>query len=99
MDIFSELANEIEELNDYLTREFEVKTSHYVKKSKTKAVPMKMLIEELMTPSNCDNKKSTLMLEKIARIGIQALRDELEDKKKTTYKYLSISSSNFSFDH
>ena len=39
------------------------------------------------------------MLETITTIGIQALIDELLDKKKATYKYLSISGSELSHEN
>ena len=39
------------------------------------------------------------MLEMISTIGIQALIDELLDKNKSTYNYLSISGSEFSHGH
>ena len=69
------------------------------KKAKTKAVPLKMLIKELFTPADPDNQSSTEMLEKVAAIGIQAIIDELLDEKKATYKYLSISGTEFSYEH
>ena len=47
------------------------------------------------SPTNLDNQDSTEMLEKIAGIGIQALIDELEDKSKSTYKYISVSGTQF----
>ena len=99
MHIFDGITVEIKEFKDYLTSEFETKTSYYVKKSKSKAVPLKMLIKELFSPRDRDNKDSTPMLEKIGRIGIEALLGELENQKKATYKYLSMSESNFSFEH
>ena len=49
-----------------------MRQSHYVKKGKTKAVPLKMLIKELFTPVDPDNQSSIEMLEKVAAIGIQA---------------------------
>ena len=66
---------------------------------KNKAVPIKDLIKELFSPTNLDNRDSTEMLEKIASIGIKALTDEFEDNSKATYKYLSISGTQFSFAH
>ena len=46
-----------------------------------------------------DNQDSTEILEKLAGVGIVALIDELEDEKKATYKYLSVSGTVFSFEH
>ena len=60
---------------------------------------MKELIKELLCPTNLDNQDSIEMLETITTIGIQALIDELIDEKKATYKYVSISGSEFSHEH
>ena len=60
---------------------------------------MKELIKELFSPTNLDNQDSTEMLEMITTIGIQALIDELLDKKKFIYKYLYILGSKFSHEH
>ena len=99
MHLFDGLRKELPEFDTYLTTEFKVRKSHYVKKSNTKAVPLKMLIKELFTPTDSDNQGSTEMLEKVAAIGIQAILDELLDEKKATYKYLSISGTEYSYEH
>ena len=62
-------------------------------------MPLKKLIKELFTPTYHDNQDITNFLEKITVIGIQELLDGLEDEKKATYKYLSISRSEFSWEH
>ena len=79
--------------------EFKNKKSDSVEALQTKAVPLKELIKELYSPINLDNQDITKMLETITTIGIQALIDDLLDEKKATYKYLSISGSEFSHDH
>ena len=56
-------------------------------------------MKELFSPKNLDNQDSTYTLEKIAEIVIAALVVELEDEKNATYKYLSISGSEFSYEH
>ena len=48
---------------------------------------------------NDNNKDSITILEKVAKPAIEAMLCELEDKKKATYKYLSVSGSPFSYDH
>ena len=58
-----------------------------------------MLLDELFSPKDADNKDSTPVLGEVAKIGVAALQRELEDPKKATYRYLSISGSEFSFDH
>ena len=58
-----------------------------------------MLIKELFTLADPNNQSSIEMLEKVAAIGIQAILDKLLDEKKATYKYLSISGTEFSYEH
>ena len=99
MHIFDKLLEELPESKAHLEYQFENKTTDFVEKSETKALPLKMLIKELFTPSDRENKYSTDMLEKLAVIGIQAMIDELEDKTKATYKYLSISGTEFWYKH
>ena len=75
------------------------KKTEYVEASSTKAVPLKELIKEIFHPVDEDNHHSTEMLENLAGIGIAALIAELEDEDKATYKYLSISGTEFSYEH
>ena len=82
-----------------MENEFENKKSAYVGESKEKAFPLKELIKEMFSPENLDNQDSIDTLEKIAAIVTEALVVEMEDEKKTTYKYLSISGLEFSYQH
>ena len=91
LHIFDNLRSELPEFDAYLKYEFENKKTEYVEASSTMAVPLKELIKEIFRPVDEDNRDSTAMLENIAGIGIAALIAELEDEKKATYKYLSIS--------
>ena len=61
-------------------------------------MPPKKRIKELFTPTDRDKQDITNVLEKLTVIGIQELFDELEDEKKSTYKYISISGSEFSWE-
>ena len=99
LHIFDKLRDELPEFKAFLEYDFENKNSVYVDESKEKAVQLKELFKELFSPENLDNQDSTDTLEKIAAIGITALVVELEDEKKATYKYLSISGSEFSYEH
>lgn len=99
MHIFDEFAEELPPFKEYLQKMFEEKTSNYVVKREDKALPYKMLLEELFSPTDSDNKDSTPVLEEVAKIGVAALQRELEDKKKATFKYLSLSGSEFSWEH
>ena len=78
---------------------FNTRSLNFFEASQTKAVPLKELIKELFSPTNLDNQDNIKMLEMITTIGIQALIDELLDKKKATYKYLYISGSELSNDN
>ena len=99
MHIFDDLAGELPPFREYLDLMFEKKTSDYVVKQEDKALPYSMLLDELFTPEDCDNRDSTPVLEEVAKIGVAALQQELEDPKKATFRYLSISGSEFSFEH
>ena len=100
MHIFDQLRQELPEFDEYLDYMFETKSLDNVQSNaEQKQVINKRLIKELFAPSDRDNQDSTKMLEAIAAVGIQAFVDELEHKKKATYKYLSISGSAFSYAH
>ena len=76
MHIFDDLCKELPDFDTHLTIEFMIRQSHSVKKTKTKAVPLKMLIKELFTLADPNNQSSTEMLEKVTAIGIQAILDQ-----------------------
>ena len=93
--IFDDLIEDLPEFEAHLEYEFKNERSEFVETSQTKAVPLKELFKELFSPNNLDNQDSTKMLEKITTIGTQALICELLEEKKATYKYLSISGTEF----
>ena len=64
-----------------------------------KAFPLKKLVEELFSPQYRNNKDSTAMLETLFTIALKVMIKDLEDKKKATYKYLSLSGSEYSWEH
>jgi len=99
MGMFDELTEELPEFKAFLTHQFEKKESEFIAKSGTKSTTWKMLIEELFSPQDEDNKNSTDMLKKVAATAINAMIEEMEDESKATYKYLSISGSEYSYDH
>ena len=53
----------------------------------------------MFAPQDRDNKESTPMLETLGTIALKAMIKELEDKTKATYKYLSLSGSEYSWEH
>ena len=89
MHLFDDIADEIPEFKDFLQYKYEDQVTTFVATSNSKSVPYKMLISDLFHPRDEDNKASTSMLEKIAKIGIEAFKVELEDENKATRKYLS----------
>ena len=60
---------------------------------------MKKLVEELFAPQDRDNKDITPMLDTIGTISLKAMIKELEYKTKATYKYLSLSGSEYSWEN
>ena len=97
--MFEDLAEEFSPFREYLDLIFEEKPFNYMVKREDKALPYRMLLDWLFSPKDVDNKDSTLVLEKVAKIGVATLQQELEDPKKATFRYLSISGSEFLFDH
>ena len=93
MHIYNPVMDEITEFKDYIYYQWEYWTSHYAKSSNTREVPLKNITKEIFTPTERDKQDITNVLEKLTVIGIQSLIDKLEDYKKATYKYLSISGS------
>ena len=82
MNIFDEIAEKIQDFKMFLEFQFKNKKTEFIAKSKTKSVPYSMLIDKLFCPKDDDNKDSTVILETVAKLGIEALLRELEDEKK-----------------
>ena len=93
--IFQDMAEELPEFKAFLVYEFQNKKTEFVFKSHTEAFPLKKLVEELFSPQYRDNKDITTMLETLGTIAAKAMIKELEDKTKATYKYLSISGTEY----
>ena len=60
---------------------------------------MKKLAEELFSPQYHNNKDSTTMLDTLGTISDNDMIKEIYDKTKATYKYLSISGTEYSWEH
>ena len=58
-----------------------------------------MVLKELFHYLPEDNRECMPMLKEVALIAIEAIKKELKDENKATYKYLSISGSSFSNVH
>ena len=55
------------------------------------------MVEELFVPQDRDTKDDNTMLETLGTISLKAMIKEIEDKTKATYKYLSLSGSEYSW--
>jgi hypothetical protein len=68
-------------------------------KSETKVVHYARLLKQLFSP-NCpaDLKMGQRVIE-LARTAANIICTEIQDKKKAKYKYLSISGSEYSWNH
>ena len=60
---------------------------------------MKKLLEELFSPQDLNNKDSNTILETLGMIAVKDMINDIEDKTKATYKYLSISGTEYSWEH
>ena len=76
MHIYDPLIHELPEFKDYMDYQYEYLTSHYAASSKTREVPLKKLLKELLNPTDRDNQEITNVPEKIGVIGIRELLDE-----------------------
>ena len=60
---------------------------------------MKEFINRFFCPVDDDTQDSSYMLNKLADVGVTVPIDQLENKNKATYKFLSISGTQFSYEH
>jgi hypothetical protein len=68
-------------------------------KSGTKVVHYARLLNQLFSPTCLADIKTGQHIIELARSAADAIRTELQDKKKATYKYLLISGSEYSWNH
>ena len=97
--LFNEVIEELPPFKDFYKHLYEKKRMFTVERSNTKVVPMAMLKDEIFHPIIEDNLSSTCLVKEIARIAVEAFLEELRDPAKATFKYLSSSGSEFSFEH
>ena len=93
------MVEELPEFKAFLIYEFQNNKIEFVVKSQTKAFPLKKIVEELFSPQYCNNKDSTTILDTQGTIAVNTMIMEIKDKTKATYKYLSISGTDYSWDH
>jgi hypothetical protein len=82
---------------EYMHHQFECKQTRLVANSNSKAVPHKLVKDELFSPKDQDNKDSTTMLETLAPIMAQAWIDEMMDTRKVTHLYMSDADGKYSW--
>ena len=94
-----EWRGELPPFDEYMTEQFEWTSSYFCSSSETKPVPLAELRKELFSPVDQDNKDSTEMLEELAVVAAQRWIDELMDKTKGTFLFMSDSGGEYSWDH
>jgi hypothetical protein len=68
-------------------------------KSETKIVHYARLLNQLFSPNCLADIKTGQCIIELARTAADAICTELQDEKKATYKYLSISGLDYSWNH
>jgi hypothetical protein len=97
MGMFSEYINKFPPFKKYWEHLFNKKQMIVVaSESGAKVLPYADLRKELFHPSDSTNAATNSRLVELAPVVAQAILDELHDQKKATYKYLSISGSEYS---
>ena len=97
MGMFSEYIAELPPFKKYWEHLFEKKQMIVVASdSGAKVLAYADLRKELFHPCDSTNAATDNRLVELAGVAAQAILDELHDQKKATYKYLSISGSEYS---
>ncbi|KAL7536200.1 hypothetical protein ACHAXR_006982, partial [Thalassiosira sp. AJA248-18] len=101
MNMFKEFRDELPPFHEYHEFMFQKKghISFGCKRSKSKVIELHELKEELFHPKLESNKATGDRVKELAKVAALAIVKELEDKKKATWKYLSISGSPSSWEH
>ena len=86
LGIFNLFKNKLPPFKEYMDDLFEMK--QYAR-----------VIAEVFTPKNARNKESRGITIELALVAVKAMLKELLDKKKASYKYLSCSGSEYSWEH
>jgi hypothetical protein len=99
-NIFLEYRNELPPFQEYWNMLFKEKQMKVVAlKDGTKVVHFARVRKEAFTPSRKSSKDTTKTVLKLIPVAVEALLKELLDVNKATYKYLSISGSEYSYKH
>ena len=84
MGIFKGFQEELPLFKEYWVHIFDHKKMQRIAESGSKSVPFSMIQDELLSPSNLTNKKSSYIVEKLAVTVAKSLPDELHYKTKAT---------------
>ena len=97
MNIFKEYIDELPPFKEYWNFMFNKKQMAVVaRKSGAKVLPLAKLRDECFSPKNSTNKKTEDRVIELAEVAASTMVIELEDPKKATYRYLTISGSEYS---
>ena len=99
LGLFDNIVEELPPFQEFIEHTYEKKRMCTVEKSNTKQVHMALLRDELFHPVIKDNVSSADLVRQLAPIAAKAFLEELRDPKKATYKYLSSSGSEYSYEH
>ena len=100
MNIFKEYIDELPPFKEYWNFMFNKKQMAVVaRKSGAKVLPLAKLRDECFSPKNSTNKKTEDRVIELAEVAASTMVIELEDPKKATYRYLTISRSEYSYTY
>ena len=99
MGLMDQWADQIPDFKEYLFKQFNVIKQRRVNELNLWAVPLREVRKELFYPVDQDNKESTPLLEKLAKIACIAWVEDMMDRKKATYSLLSVSGGKLSYEH
>ena len=100
MNIFKEYIDELPPFKKYWDFMFNKKQMAVVsRKSGAKVLHLTKLRDELFSPKNKTNKSADDRVIELAKVGESQMVTELEDPKKATYRYLSISKSEYLYTY
>ena len=100
MGIFNEYMTELTPFKEYLDLIFKEKKMPLIAhKSDIKVVHYKRLSKDFFKPLRKTIKDTTERVKELAKAVADAIRTELFEKKKGTYRYLSTSKSEYSYKY
>ena len=100
LGMFSEYQQELPPFKEYIDLTFKRKQMAVIsRKSGTKVVHYARIRKTLFSPARTTDKETDSRVKDLAKVAAEAILCELHDKRKVTYKYLSRSGSEYSWNH